>query len=196
MRLRDNIRSAVFLLLLLMSSLCCHPKNQSHTAVNSSAQFQNPPKSVLSIEVGLVYASGDAKPVARNEFYLLDEDAEQILRDGKVEKKGKLKKHDLRLLDTYALASLCVSSRDRCASLKDSLIYLQDSEQTLKPHIVQRVLTGFDGKAKFEPMTRGNYYLMGVYVRERGYVIWNLKVELKSESQNIILDQNNASLAL
>lgn len=196
MRLRDNFLSAVFLLLLLMSSLCCHPKNQGHTGVNSSAQFQDQPKSVLSIEVGLVYASGDAKPVARNEFYLLDEDAEQILRDGKVEKKGKLKKHDLRFLDTYALATLCVSSRDRCASLKDSLIYLQDSEVALKSHIIQRVITGFDGKAKFEPMAMGNCYLMGVYVRERGYVIWNLKVELKSETQNIILDQNNANLAL
>jgi hypothetical protein len=179
-----------------MSSLCCHPNNQSHTAVNSNAQSQDQPKSVLSIEVGLVYKSGDAKPIARNEFYLLDEDAEQILRDGKVEKKGKLKKHDLRLLDTYALATLCASSRDRCASVKDSLIYLQDSELALDPHIIQRVITGFDGKAKFEPMAMGNYYLMGVYVRERGYVIWNLKVELKSETQNIILDQNNANLAL
>jgi hypothetical protein len=65
----------------------------------------------------------------------------------------------------------------------------------LQPHIVQRIVTGFDGKAKFEPIAIGNYYLMGVYVRERGYVIWNLKVELKSQPQNIILDQNNAELA-
>jgi hypothetical protein len=195
MRLRDNFLSAVLLLLLLIGSLCCHPKNQTHTAANSSAQSQDQPKSVLSIEVGLVYKSGDAKPVARNEFYILDEDAEQILRDAKVEKKGKLKKHDLRLLDTYGLATLCVSSRDICNSLKDSLGYLQDSELALKPHVIQRVVTGFDGKAKFEPMPTGNYYLMGVYVRERGYVIWNLKVELKSETQNIILDQNNANLA-
>jgi hypothetical protein len=72
--------------------LCCQPKNQSQRGTESDLTSQDRPKSVLSIETGLVYKSGDAKPVARNEFYLLEEDAEKILREAKVEKKGRLKK--------------------------------------------------------------------------------------------------------
>ncbi|MDQ3219604.1 MAG: hypothetical protein M3Q26_02505 [Acidobacteriota bacterium] len=66
----------------------------------------------------------------------------------------------------------------------------------MKPHIVQSVTTDFSGKAKFAAVAAGTYYLMGFGSTPRGFVIWNLKVALKAGETPIILDQNNADVAL
>jgi hypothetical protein len=70
------------------------------------------------------------------------------------------------------------------------------AETALKPHIVQTVTTGFDGKATFEAVAAGTYYLMGMSSTPKGYVIWNLKVELKAGKNSVTLDQNNAVTAV
>ena len=81
-----------------------------------------------------------------------------------------------------------------CSSLTDSWDFVQAATKALKPHIIQTITTGFDGKGRFESIPAGNYYVMGIMLRERGFVSWNLKVEAKAEAQTIILDQNNAEM--
>ena len=83
---------------------------------SKSQQQPSPPgseagkaQSTLSVEAGLVYKSGDVKPVPRNEFYLLDDDAEKILRDAGIEKKGRLRRwKEVSFVNSYAAAKLCV----------------------------------------------------------------------------------------
>lgn len=170
----------------------CGSKSQQSAPPGSEA---GKAQSTLSVEAGLVYKSGDVKPVARNEFYLLDDDAEKILRDAGIEKRGRLRRwKEVSFVNSYAAAKLCVSRVTRCPALKDSWDFARDADNALKSHVIKTVTTGFDGKASFEPVPAGTYYVMGVYLREDSFVSWNVKVELKSESQQVILDQNNSSM--
>jgi hypothetical protein len=146
----------------------------------------------LSIEAGLVYKSGDVKPVARNDFYLLDGDAERILQQANIERKGKLRNPNLTNLDAYAAAEACMNIGTECPSFDASWYFHKRAMEVIKPHILQTITTGFDGKAKFEPLPAGDYYVMGVMTRDKGFVCWNLKVTLKPGTQTVILDQNNA----
>jgi uncharacterized lipoprotein YehR (DUF1307 family) len=178
-------------LVLCVSISGCQPKPSPNSNTSAPSKIQ----STLSIEAGLVYKSGDVKPVARNEFYLLDDDAEKIIKEAGVEKKGRLKKwKEISWLDSYAAAKLCVNRLTRCPALKDAWDLVNDVTEALKPHIVKSLTTGFDGKASFEPVTSGTYYVMGIYLRDEGFVSWNVKVELNSASQQLILDQNNSSM--
>jgi hypothetical protein len=182
-------------LIISASILGCQPKSQQSPSANSNAATASKIQSTLSIEAGLVYKTGDVKPVARTELHLLDDDAEKILKEAKVEKKGRLKKwKEVSFLDSYAAAKLCVNRLTRCPALKDAWDLVKDSTAALEPHIVKSLTTGFDGKANFEPVSAGTYYVMGIYMREEGFVTWNVKVELNSVSQQLILDQNNTSM--
>ena len=181
----------VTVLLLCAGSLCCQSKMQTRTLPIETSSPSPQLKGELLIEAGLVYKSGDVKPVARSEFYLLDDDAEKILREAKIERKGRLEKRELDYLNTYAAAQVCVNLMTKCALLKESWDFVQEATRVLQPNIIQTVTTGFDCKAKFEPVATGNYYLMGIMLREKGFVSWNLKVEVKPKPQTIILDQNN-----
>ncbi|MBA3240461.1 MAG: hypothetical protein H0T60_04465 [Acidobacteria bacterium] len=181
-------------LFLCVTNLSCQQKSQTPPSSNSNQPAPSKLQSTLSIEAGLVYKSGDAKPVPRTEFYLLDDDAEKILNDAKIERKGRLKNlKDFSLLHSYATAKLCVNRLTRCPMLKESWDFVQAATEALKPHIVKSVTTGFDGKASFESVVAGTYYVMGIYLQDEAFVSWNVKVELNSESQQMILDQNNSS---
>jgi len=57
-------------------------------------------------------------------------------------------------------------------------------------------LNNFAGKAKFAPVAAGTYYILGVGSTPKGFVIWNLKVEVKAGEMPVVLDQNNAEIAL
>src|SRR5437868_2853289 len=80
-------------LTICVINLGCRPRSQSQTPSPDNLGASAPSKiqSTLTLEAGLVYKSGDVKPVPRNEFYLLDDDAEKILKDAGIEKKGRLK---------------------------------------------------------------------------------------------------------
>ena len=165
----------------------CGSRTQPQEAAPSKVQ------SILSIEAGLVYKSGDAKPVPRTEFHLLDADPEKILADAKIERKGRLKNwKEMALVKAYAASKLCVHRLTKCPALKDSWDLARDADDALKPHITKSVTTGFDGKATFEAVPAGTYYVMGVYLLDDSFVVWNVEVNLKSEAQQVILDQNNA----
>jgi len=183
-------------LLLCAGSLCCQSKLQTRTLPVEISSPSPHLQGELLIEVGLVYESGDVKPVARSDFYLLDDDAEKIPREAKIERRGKLGKHELDYFNAYAVAQACVNLLTQCASLKESWDFMQEAKRVLKPHIIQTVTTGFDGKARFEPVATGNYHVMGIMLRKKGFASWNLKVEVKPTPQTVILDQNNAALII
>ena len=66
----------------------------------------------------------------------------------------------------------------------------------LTPHILQTITTDFGGKASFQPVATGTYYLMGVTeTPSGGWAVWNLRVDLKPGQNSVTLDQNNAAHA-
>lgn len=155
------------------SSAQASPNQQGATTT-----FTTPPtarsavskNSVLSIQVGIVYKRGGPEPVARVNFYLLDEDLSKILNDAGLQLNKSL---DLVEGHFYDVAMAAI-----------------------RPHIISETSTGFDGRAQFAPLEAGTYYLMGIAPTRGGFAIWNLRMELKPGTWSAILDQNNAALAL
>ncbi|MDX6402963.1 MAG: hypothetical protein QOH70_418 [Blastocatellia bacterium] len=143
--------------------------------------------STLSFEAGLVYQSGDVKPVARVTFYLLDDDLGKILKGAGLKtcllSSGNA---DVDLISTFARSS-------RAPSLECYIDFYPAAITALKPHVLQSVTTDFGGKASFATVAAGMYYLMGVTGTPRTAVIWNLKVDLKPGQISVTLDQNNAA---
>ncbi len=170
---------------------------ESVDSETSSPDVSTRPKgkanSVLSFETGLVFKSGDVKPVARATFHLLDDSLGNILRVAGLSAPrnygGGTGNTDEDLVNAYA------------SSIKYSILdgykeFGPAAATAVRPHIIQTVTTGFDGKATFEAVAAGTYHLMGMSETPKGYVIWNLKVELKAGKNTVTLDQNNAVTAI
>jgi hypothetical protein len=146
------------------------------------------PNAILKIEAGLVFRSGDVKPVARTTFYLLDADPAQVLKEGGVKRESEIEREELDPMFDLALAL-------RFQTLEKNQTYLTAAMVALKPHIIGTAVTGFDGKAEFSPIITGTYNLMGV-VPEIGKssAFWNLKITLKAGPQTIVLDNHNTGM--
>jgi hypothetical protein len=140
----------------------------------------------IAIQAGLVYTMGGAQPVARVQFYLLDEDLEEILR--RVEVRPRIDAGDnISFVDRYSLATV-YPMREQ--------VYLEACAKEIQPHIRQSITTDFNGNGRFNAVPVGTYYLMGITKTRKGYAVWNLAVEVKPGENQIILDQNNAATAL
>lgn len=147
---------------------------------------------VLSLEAGLVYRSGDVKPVARTEFHLLDQDLVKILEDAGVKpKEGSL------LARTAAQGNMnfAFALAAKYNSLPDNQPFYLAAMEAIKPHILKTVTTDFSGKANFEAVPAGTYHLMGLASTPRGFAFWSMPVEIKAGQTSIVLDQNNAAYA-
>jgi hypothetical protein len=162
------------------------------TETQGATQPKVKPNSVLSIETGLVFKSGDVKPLARTEFHILDESLANILRNAGLKPPksyGETGEADRDYVSAFAFAS-------KYNSNPTYQEFYPRAIEALKPHIVQSVTTDFSGKAKFAPVAAGTYYIMGLGSTPRGFVIWNLKIDLKAGENPVVLDQNNADIAL
>lgn len=141
--------------------------------------------SILSVEAGLVYKSGDVKPVARVTFYLLDKSLDDImneagLEDAKLEKFSKGAKY-------FAVLNF---EKRKYGDVRGQYAL---AENAIKPHIIATMTTDFGGKGEFPAVKAGSYYIMGVGGPEAQVVVWNLATTLKSGKQSVTLDQENAA---
>lgn len=148
-------------------------------------------KGTLSIETGLVFKSGDSKPVSRTAFYLLDKSFPQILIDGRIKNtEGEIIQDKTNAYVNFIFGnSMKINSRD------DQPLYLDFYDRawsSIKPHVLQSVVTGFDGKAVFKPMPTGHYYIMGYYEVSKNKVFWDVEFNISSGDNHLTLDQNNS----
>ena len=210
-----NMRLAIAVMTTLLSmslttTVQCQPKqpvtNQTATTddgqkvllkSNGTWQFVNKKsastkdKGTLSIETGLVFKSGDSKPVSRTTFYLLDNRFPQILIDGSI----KNAEGEIIQDKTNAYVSFVLGSSMKINSRTDQPLYLDFYDRAwslIKPHVLQSVVTGFDGKAVFKPMPTGHYYIMGYYEVSKSKVFWDVEVNISSGDNHLTLDQNNS----
>jgi hypothetical protein len=156
-----------------------------------SASSAAPQSGSLSLEAALVFRSGDVKPMARIVFYLMDDDLAKILRSAGLkpsQRYGRMEDTDQNLLFTFGSAR-------KYPSLEHHEQFNSTATEALKAHIKQSITTDFSGKAIFQNVPTGSYFLMGFGVTPRGFVVWNIGVEIKPGSTSITLDQNNAAFA-
>jgi hypothetical protein len=163
-------------------------------------------ETVLSVEAALVFKSGDVKPVARTEFLLLDKDFETILKEsdftselpqnlkeslGKVSEISPLRSFALIVQATQMKMDLPEQQKGKAvinASMIKTLI-------ATKSHIVSQTTTDFQGKAEFKDVKPGEYYLFGYTNAGESIAVWNIKTQVKSGQNSIILDQKNADIS-
>jgi hypothetical protein len=150
------------------------------TSPNNSSDIR--PSAALSFDTGLVFRSGDVKPLARSTFYLLDDDLENVLRNA-----GFLPETGLSLLNSLGMAYYGRELEKYRASYEKAM-------EAMKPHIVTTVTTDFNGKGHFAAVPSGNYYLIGIGQLYKQVVVWNLKVNLNPGENSVTLDQNNAAV--
>src|SRR5439155_10501555 len=99
--------------------------------------------------------------------------------------------------DAGALAML-VKVSDHDAKDVEALVRIQHSVgravAATKPFVVQSVTTDFQGKARFTNVPAGTYYLFGYSNVGSSGAVWNLKTDVKSGENAIILDNRNATI--
>lgn len=147
---------------------------------------------IVLIETGLVFKSGDVKPLARTEFHLLDDSLANILRNAglkPVKDYGSEDESDRSYVSSFAFAT-------KYGAVSRGDDFYPRALEALKPHTVQSITTDFSGKAKFPAVPAGTYYILGIGSTPKGFVIWNLKVDIKAGETSVVLDQNNAEIAL
>lgn len=163
---------------------------------NPSAVSVNQPSpaaqaAALNIEAGLVYRSGDSKPVARTEFHLLDKSAAAIIREAGVKLSDRPTGAEDNT-DQRVMFSLGLNMAYREVSNSEAY---NAAMTAIKQHIIKSFTTDFGGKAAIDGIPQGDYYLFGFYKSAKGFVIWNVPVNLKPGSNSLTLDQNNADYA-
>lgn len=155
----------------------------------SCAVFQ---KGSLDLDTGIVYNMGGAQPVARTEFSLIDADAEDIL------KNAGLSPNDLKAAGPGIApgGGNLVGSLGFAAKFPDPYgDFLSKATGTIKQHARYSVTTDFAGKAHLDGIEPGTYFIYGYTETRRGFALWNLKVDIVSGSNALVLDQKNASIS-
>jgi hypothetical protein len=146
----------------------------------------------IELEAGLIFNSGDVKPVGRATFYVLKESAEKIVLT---------QEH----LDLYNqdLASLRFGSQEKSLSgwsMYEAVLYMDGQltpnfavkvRDAISKASVASATTGFDGKATIEDIPVGDYYLFGVYRVGKQTAYWNVPVSVKAGTNKVILDNDN-----
>ena len=140
---------------------------------------------VLTVQAGIVYKMGGPQPVARTTFHLLRKDLNDILSAA-----GLRAEKNKDLLTTYAFAVRFQGSNRTYAT------FYQIATTAIKAHIVATTVTDFNGIGQFPPVPSGSYYVIGHTETRRGFALWNTSVGVTTGQTAIVLDQNNAAIAL
>lgn len=141
--------------------------------------------SSMPVHAAIVYKTGGAQPVARTKFYLLKKNFEEIQKE-----TGFPPYLSSRAVNAGKLI-------DRNLGREDSMREPGIIELTIKDSIISTVVTDFDGKAVFENIPSGIFYIAGFSeTRKPGEsLIWCVKVDTSTlDGKPIILDQQNATL--
>lgn len=136
----------------------------------------------VEIEAAIVYKVGGAQPVARASFHLLDASFDSVVR----ESGAGLAIESMGAVDSYAFAARHPESHPG---------YAETVEAALRRHVKYTTKTDFQGKARFEKIRPGRYWLFGITETRGGHAGWNLPVTVEPGTQRLILDGDNAATA-
>jgi hypothetical protein len=164
------------------------------TACKRAEEPPHEPKQLqrnIPIKVAIIYNFGGPQAVARERFYLLNKDANQLWKEA-----GLLDAEKLRVP-----AMTKPASDESVFRFYFSLDMLRVSEgkpsqfeDAVKPFIFKTVHTDFEGNATFENVPEGVYYIYGLTETRSGYAVWSYKVSTQ-ENKTVLLDNKNAIYA-
>lgn len=132
----------------------------------------------LEIEAQIIYQVGGPQPVARETFYLLNTGIENLPELDKVYRENFYEKwYDQTIGKTQKSRADFV---------------MQEGRAIWEPHVVQSVKTDFQGRATFENVPPGDYWVFGrTQARGDKHVAWDVKVTVKRGKNKVILSNDN-----
>jgi hypothetical protein len=72
------------------------------------------------------------------------------------------------------------------------ITFVEDSRPLWETHVIQSARTDAQGRAVFENLELGDYWLMGRTESVDGAAFWNQKLSVNRGENRITLDQSNA----
>lgn len=144
----------------------------------------------INIEAALVYKSGEVVPVSRTEMYLFKRDLSEVIATPELktlyESDAKAKRLNFGTADLRDY----VQAIYKYASLYPS--YAVPAKKALSDEINIKTQTDFSGKANFENIPSGKYFLVVIAPTRKSMAVWSMPITLEKD-EKIILDQNNAA---
>ncbi len=140
-------------------------------------------KGNLELEAGLIFNSGDVKPVGRATFYVLKENAEKIILTQEIfdilnrEREQESSSITTRSFDKWSLYG-AVHRMDG----EYTPNYAIAAKKALETASVGSGVTGFDGKAIIKNIPIGDYFIFGYYKFGKQITYWNAPVSIKAEA--------------
>lgn len=147
----------------------------------------------LAVEARAVFPAGDPRPIAQVTIHLLDAD---LIRLAMAEGDEHSPSHDKVHAENprlKSLAGLMNGRRREAYSLgPDAFLLLEQSRPLWEPHVLRTAETDAEGRASFENLRPGQYWLMCYRWKGGGEAFWNHQVIVEKGTNRVALDEINA----
>lgn len=139
-------------------------------------------------------AGGEARPVSLETLYLLDADPILLAMaeaDGADPAQTRTHREHPRL---RMMASLMNARRLAAYRLgPDIALVLEQSKPLWETHVVRTARTDGRGRAVFDDLAPGHYWLMCLSERDGGLAFWDPRVTVeRGRTESVVLDRSNA----
>jgi hypothetical protein len=148
----------------------------------------------LTVSARLVYTDGQAQAVAGEAFYLLDADPLRLLIDGDRTEGRALASQVSREHPRLEALARVLDARRRYAYPLGAEVgsFVEDARPVWERHVVQSAGTDREGRARFQNLRPGDYWLMGRAPTRGGLAFWNLPVRVERGSNQLSLEPDNS----
>ncbi len=148
--------------------------SQTTTTTVPSAETVAPDKSTVSLDAKVLGRSGNAQPVQKEVFYLLDKDLESILNDADIEDES-----GQGLVNAFGLS---IVYPDRYGDVRKKAL------AEIGKHSKYKVTTDASGKAQMKDVKPNNYYLFAITKTANGFAIWKNSVTIQPGQNALVLE--------
>jgi hypothetical protein len=147
----------------------------------------------LLIDAQMVLPSGETQAVARETFYLLDSDMIMLAMTKGNESSPVREKVYSEHPNLGMVAQVMDARRRNAYSLGAEVIqFIEQSRPLWEPRVIKSAQTDAQGRAIFNGLKPGDYWLMGRTQSTGGAAFWNQRVSVGRGDNKITLDQTNA----
>lgn len=138
------------------------------------------PKGTLEVKAAIVYRLGP-QAVARQKFYLLDTDFDEIYEKA----SGK----DVLVLPVTANWNAVFSA---VGGKSSPHVVPGIVESSIKDHVIAAATSDFEGHISFKDIPVGSYFLVGMTLTrtDNQFVFWNLPVSVKPKNEELLISQD------
>ena len=133
----------------------------------------------LEVEAQLVYSVGGPQPIAREMFFLYDVDPVTLNIPDSDGSRDRIVRKIIPFKNPTKAGSYFPTDPEVNA--------------VIQPHVIKQVLTDFQGKAVFDNLRPGDYWLVGSAERRDSLTeYWMTKVTVGPGDNKILLSQDNS----